>query len=51
MKKGPISDKQREILEYMKQVVLSKGYPPSVRERLLILNPLLRSSLILKDLK
>ncbi|MBR6307213.1 MAG: transcriptional repressor LexA [Lachnospiraceae bacterium] len=32
MKKGPISDKQKEILEYMKQVVLSKGYPPSVRE-------------------
>ena len=32
MKKGPISDKQREILEYMKQVVLSKGYPPSVRD-------------------
>ena len=32
MSKGPISDKQREILEYMKQVVLSKGYPPSVRE-------------------
>ena len=32
MKKGPISDKQKEILEYMKKVVLSKGYPPSVRE-------------------
>ena len=32
MKKGPISDKQKEILEYIKQTVLAKGFPPSVRE-------------------
>lgn len=29
---GNISDKQLEILEYIKQEILSKGYPPSVRE-------------------
>ena len=29
---GKITDKQREILEYMKEQILSKGYPPSVRE-------------------
>lgn len=29
---GRISDKQREILEYMKQEILNKGYPPTVRE-------------------
>lgn len=27
-----ISDKQEEILKYIKQCILSKGYPPSVRE-------------------
>ena len=27
-----ITDKQRQILEYMKEQILSKGYPPSVRE-------------------
>lgn len=32
MATGKISDKQREILEYMKGEILSKGYPPSVRE-------------------
>lgn len=32
MSMGKISDKQREILEYMKEEILSKGYPPSVRE-------------------
>lgn len=32
MEKGKISSKQLEILEYMKQEILSKGYPPSVRE-------------------
>lgn len=32
MATGKISDKQREILEYMKEEILSKGYPPSVRE-------------------
>ncbi len=32
MSKGKISDKQREILEYMKEVILEKGYPPTVRE-------------------
>lgn len=29
---GKISEKQREILEYIKQAILSKGYPPAVRE-------------------
>lgn len=29
---GKISDKQREILEYIKEEILSKGYPPAVRE-------------------
>lgn len=32
MSTGKISDKQREILEYMKEQILAKGYPPSVRE-------------------
>ena len=27
-----ISDKKREILEYIKEEILSKGYPPAVRE-------------------
>ena len=29
---GKISDKQTEILDFMKNEILSKGYPPSVRE-------------------
>lgn len=29
---GKISDKQREILEYIKKEILNKGYPPAVRE-------------------
>ena len=29
---GKISSKQREILEYIKQEMLNKGYPPAVRE-------------------
>lgn len=29
---GKISDKQREILEYIKEEILHKGYPPAVRE-------------------
>lgn len=29
---GKISAKQTEILEYMKEIILKKGYPPSVRE-------------------
>ena len=29
---GKISTKQREILEYIKQEILNKGYPPAVRE-------------------
>ena len=29
---GKITNKQREVLEYLKQQVLQKGYPPSVRE-------------------
>ncbi len=32
MSYGKISDKQREILEYIKSQILSKGYPPAVRE-------------------
>lgn len=32
MPSGKITQKQREILEYMKQEILKKGYPPSVRE-------------------
>jgi repressor LexA len=29
---GRISNKQREILEYLKSQIINKGYPPSVRE-------------------
>lgn len=29
---GKISTKQKEILEYIKQEILNKGYPPAVRE-------------------
>ena len=29
---GKISDKQREILEYIKKEILNKGYPPTVRD-------------------
>lgn len=32
MAKGRISKKQKEILEYIKERILEKGYPPSVRE-------------------
>ena len=32
MSYGRITPKQREILEYMKQEILNKGYPPTVRE-------------------
>lgn len=32
MAQGKISDKQREILEYIKEMILKKGYPPTVRE-------------------
>lgn len=32
MSYGKISTKQREILEYIKQEILNKGYPPAVRE-------------------
>ena len=32
MSYGPISEKQREILECIKNEILNKGYPPSVRE-------------------
>ncbi len=32
MEYGRITDKQREILEYIKQEILNKGYPPTVRE-------------------
>lgn len=32
MAKGPINHKQQEILSYLKNEILEKGYPPSVRE-------------------
>ena len=32
MANGKISKKQSEILEYMKEQILEKGYPPAVRE-------------------
>ena len=32
MAKGPISDKQAKILEYIKDQIMEKGYPPAVRE-------------------
>lgn len=32
MSKGKITEKQQEILNYIKQEIISKGYPPSVRE-------------------
>ncbi|MCD8300942.1 MAG: transcriptional repressor LexA [Clostridiales bacterium] len=32
MAKGRISDKQKEILEFIRSEILAKGYPPAVRE-------------------
>ena len=32
MAQGKITEKQKEILEYIKETILGKGYPPSVRE-------------------
>ena len=32
MSQGKITDKQKEILEYKKEMILKKGYPPAVRE-------------------
>ena len=32
MANGKISAKQQEILEYIKNEILSRGYPPAVRE-------------------
>ena len=32
MSYGKISDKQKEILEYIKKEIVNKGYPPAVRE-------------------
>lgn len=32
MSYGKISEKQREILEYLKSQIVTKGYPPAVRE-------------------
>jgi len=32
MAQGKITPKQQEILEYIKEMILKKGYPPSVRE-------------------
>ena len=32
MSYGKISKKQSEILEYMKNEILNRGFPPSVRE-------------------
>ena len=32
MPSGKITAKQQEILEYIKETILKKGYPPAVRE-------------------
>ena len=32
MSYGRITDKQREILEYIKKEILNRGYPPTVRD-------------------
>ena len=32
MSQGKITEKQTEILEYIKQSILTRGYPPAVRE-------------------
>ncbi len=32
MAKGKLSEKQQEILEYIKENIIKKGYPPTVRE-------------------
>ena len=32
MSQGKITDKQKEILEYIKEMILKKGYPPAVSE-------------------
>ena len=32
MNQGKITSKQKEILEYIKETILKKGYPPTVRE-------------------
>ena len=32
MASGKISAKQQEILDYIKEEILKKGYPPTVRE-------------------
>ena len=32
MSQGKITDKKKEILEYIKEMILKKGYPPAVRE-------------------
>ena len=32
MSQGKITEKQKEILEYIKETILGKGYPPAVRE-------------------
>lgn len=32
MAQGKITEKQKEILEYIKETILKKGYPPAVRE-------------------
>ena len=29
-----ISDKQKEILEFIKSEILNRGYPPSVRDKI-----------------
>ena len=32
MAQGKISAKQKEILDYIKSQIMTKGYPPSVRD-------------------
>ena len=41
---GKITDKQREILEYIKNEILNRGFPPAVREICEAVN--LKSSLL-----
>ena len=38
MEKGNISQKQQEILDFLKTSILQKGYPPSVRDICIAVN-------------
>ena len=53
MAQGRITDKQKEILEFIKACILKKGYPPTVREiceKVQLKSPLL-STLIWNSLR